>query len=173
MALNASGADSYVLCELAGTTYAVRTDDIDQLEMIGHLTPVPNAPAFVDGVTSVRGRVIPAVSLRARFGFERAPHDLRTRLVVVRSGDRVVGLIVDSAREFTTIPPNAIQPPPDGMADLSTRYLYGLAHLGDRLILVLDVAELLRITDAPSLPPSTTPSLRSPASELAMLPAMA
>ncbi len=105
MVLNASGADSYVLCELAGTTYALRSDDIEQLEMIGHLTPVPNAPAFVDGVTSVRGRVIPAISLRARFGFERVPHDLRTRLVVVRSDGRVVGLIVDSAREFAAIPP--------------------------------------------------------------------
>ena len=84
MVVNASGNDSYVLCELAGTTYALRSDDIEQLEMVGQLTPVPNAPAFVDGVTSVRGRVIPAVSLRARFGFERRPHDLRSRLVVVR-----------------------------------------------------------------------------------------
>ena len=166
MALNASGADSYVLCELAGTTYALRSDDIDQLEMVGHLTPVPNAPSFVDGVTSVRGRVIPAVSLRARFGFERAPHDLRTRLVVVRAGGRVVGLIVDNAREFAAIPPETIQPPPEGMADLSSRYLRGMAHFGDRLILILDVAELLRITDTPS------PSLSS-ASAPAILPSIA
>ena len=82
--------------------------------MVGQLTPVPNAPPFVDGVTSVRGRVIPAVSLRARFGFERVPHDLRTRLVVVRAGGRVVGLIVDNAREFAAIPATSIQPPPDG-----------------------------------------------------------
>lgn len=160
MALNASGADSYVLCELAGTSYALRSDDIEQLEMVGQLTPVPNAAPFVDGVTAVRGRVIPAVSLRARFGFERAPHDLRTRLVVVRSRDRVVGLIVDNAREFTTLPPDSIQPPPDGMADLSSKYLRGVAHLGDRLILVLDVAELLHVTDAPPSPlRSAAPSM--------------
>ena len=149
MVLNASGADSYVLCGLGGTTYALRSDDIEQLEMVGQLTPVPNAPPFVDGVTSVRGRVIPAVSLRARFGFERVPHDLRSRLVVVRSEGRVVGLIVDSAREFASIAEADIHPPPDGMADLSTRYLRGTAHLGERLVLVLDVAELLRVTDAP------------------------
>lgn len=156
MVLNASGADSYVLCELAGTTYALRSDDIEQLEMVGQLTPVPNAPEFVDGLTSVRGRVIPAVSLRARFGFARAPHDLRSRLIVVRSDSRVVGLIVDNAREFAAIPPGEIQPPPEGMADLSGRYLRGMAHVGERLVLILDVSELLRVTDAPqpALPPA-------------------
>src|ERR1700712_2728200 len=106
MAVNASGPHSYILCELAGTTYALRSDDIEQLEMIGQLTPVPNAPQFVDGITSVRGKVVPAVSMRARFGFERRPHDLRTRLVIVRSGARSVGLIVDNAREFAAILPH-------------------------------------------------------------------
>jgi purine-binding chemotaxis protein CheW len=155
MGVNASGADSYVLCELAGATYALRSDDIEQLEMVGQLTPVPNAPSFVDGITAVRGRVIPAVSLRARFGFERAVHDLRSRLIVVRSGGRSVGLIVDNAREFAAIPPESIQPPPDGLADLSTRYLRGMAHLGERLVLILDVSELLRVSETPTSGPTS------------------
>jgi purine-binding chemotaxis protein CheW len=149
VAVIASGNDSYVLCELAGTTYALRSDDIEQLEMVGKLTPVPNAPAFVDGVTSVRGRVIPAVSLRARFGFDRTPHDLRSRLVIVRAHGRSVGLIVDNAREFAAIPTDAIQPPPEGLSELSGQYLRGMAHLGERLVLILDVPELLRGTEAP------------------------
>ena len=153
MGVNASGADSYVLCELAGATYALRSDDIEQLEMVGQLTAVPNAPAFVDGVTSVRGRVIPAVSLRARFGFDRAPHDLRSRLIVVRAGGRSVGLIVDSAREFAGIPAGSIQPPPEGLADMSSRYLRGMAHIGERLVLILDVAELLRTSEASAVLP--------------------
>ena len=163
MVLNASGDNSYVLCELAGTTYALRSDDIEQLEMVGQLTPVPNAPPFVDGVVSVRGRVMPAISLRARFGFERQSHDLRSRLVIVRSEGRAVGLIVDSAREFAAIPAGAIQPVPEGIIELSSRYLRGLAHLGERLVLVLDVAELLRVTEStpqlPSLPTETLPTL--------------
>lgn len=147
MVVRASGSDSYVLCELAGTTYALRSDDIEQLEMVGQLTPVPNSPTFVDGLTSVRGRVIPAVSLRARFGFERAAADLRTRLVIIRSNGRSVGLIVDSAREFATIPEGAIQPPPEGLSEMTSRYLRGMAHLGERLVLILDVVELLNMTD--------------------------
>lgn len=160
MVLNASGADSYILCELAGTTYALRSDDIEQLEMVGQLTPVPNAPPFVDGVTSVRGRVIPAISLRARFGFERRAHDLRSRLIVVRSDARSVGLIVDNAREFAAIPEGSIQPPPEGLVEMSTRYLRGVAHMGDRLVLVLDVSELLRVTDsAVALSNETLPAI--------------
>lgn len=147
-----TGSDSYILFELAGSTYALRSDDIQQLEMVSEPTPVPNAPPFVDGVLSVRGQVMPAVNLRARFGFPRAPVDLRSRLLIVRAGGRTVGLIVDSAREFATIPPESIVPPPEGMHPISGRYLRGLAQRGERLILVLDAAELLH------LEPSTTPA---------------
>ncbi|MEP7065614.1 MAG: chemotaxis protein CheW [Gemmatimonadota bacterium] len=139
----ASGSDSYVLCELAGAMYAVSSDDIEQLDMVTDATPVPNAPEFVDGVVSIRGQVIPAVSLRARFGFPRAPHDVRSRLVVVRAGARVVGLVVDSAREFAVITSDSVKPLPEGIGGLSGRYLRGVAHKGDRLLLILDVRELL------------------------------
>ena len=140
---HAGGSDSYVLFELAGATYALRSDDIQQLEMVTPPTPVPNAPAYVDGVVSVRGQVIPAVSLRARFGFPRAGHDVRTRLVIVRTRGRTVGLIVDGAREFASIPPDAIKPLPEGIGGLSGRYLRGIAQKGDRLMLIVDAAELL------------------------------
>jgi purine-binding chemotaxis protein CheW len=139
----AGGADSYILFELAGATYALRSDDIQQLEMVAEPTPVPNAPPFVEGVVSVRGQVIPVMSLRARFGFPRTPHDVRSRLIVLHQQGRTVGLTVDSAREFATIPADSIQPPPEGVSGLSGRYLRGLAHRGERLVLVIDAAELL------------------------------
>lgn len=143
MVLSASGTDSYVLFELAGATYAIRSDDIQQLEMVAAPTPVPNAPAWVDGVVSVRGHVIPAVSLRARFGFPRVESDARSRLLIVRTGGRTVGLIVDSAREFASIPPDTIKPLPEGIGGLSGRYLRGVAQKSERLLLIIDVAELL------------------------------
>lgn len=158
MAWLTSGSDSYILFELAGTTYALRSDDIVQLEMVGRLTPVPNAPSFVEGVISLRGQVIPAVSLRARFGFPAVPYDVRSRLIVVRGEGRTVGLLVDSAREFATIPADSILPPPDGVAGMSGPYLRGLAHLGERLVLVLDVVELLDARVHPMLLPADASS---------------
>ena len=145
MGVQAAGTDSYILFELAGATYALRSDDIQQLEMVSEPTPVPNAPPFVAGVVSVRGQVIPVMSLRARFGFPHAPHDVRSRLIVLNQRGRSVGLIVDSAREFANIAPDEILPPPEGLADLSGRYLKGLAHRGDRLVLVIEAAELLNV----------------------------
>jgi purine-binding chemotaxis protein CheW len=150
MPTHASGSDSYVLFELAGATYALRSDDVQQLEMVGTPTPVPNAPPFVDGVVSVRGQVVPAVSLRARFGFPRAEYDVRSRLVIVRMHGRTVGLIVDSAREFATISPDDIKPLPEGIGTLSGEYLRGVAHRGDRLLLIVDVSVLLAADPDPT-----------------------
>ena len=136
-------AEPYVLFELAGTAYAVHSAAVQRMEMVEHVTPVPNAPPFVDGVVFSRGRVVPAINLRCRFGFDRAPYDLKTRLIVVTHADRAVGLIVDSAREFVTIAADAIQPPPDGLAGTSGNYLGGIATVADRVILILDVAGVL------------------------------
>jgi purine-binding chemotaxis protein CheW len=139
-------AEAFILFELAGTQYALRSRDIQQLEMLNPVTPVPNAPAFVEGVVAVRGHVIPAINLRARFGFPRKTADLRSRLLVVKTGDREIGMIVDSAREFISITPDMVQPPPEGIGGLSGRYLEGIAHVGERLVLILDAQQII---DAP------------------------
>lgn len=149
MTTTPNDSDSYVLFELAGATYALPSRQIQQLEMVATPTPVPNAPPFVDGVVSARGQVIPAVSLRARFGFPRIEHDLRSRLVIVRAYGRTVGLIVDSAREFANIAPEDIKPLPDGIGGTSGRYLRGIAQKGERLLLIIDVRELLETGDQP------------------------
>ncbi len=138
------GADKFIVFALAGTDYGLRSRDVLHIEMIGRVTPVPNASPFIDGIVFSRGAVVPVVNLRARFGFERAPFDARTRLLVVGVNDRRVGLLVDSAREFITIPAAGIQPPHDAIAGPSGRYLEGVATIGQRMVLVLDVAEVLK-----------------------------
>lgn len=137
----------FILFELAGTTYAVASRVVQQMEMIERVTPVPNAPTFVDGVVFARGQVIPAVNLRARFGFERIAYDLKTRLIVLSAGGRTVGLVVDSAREYLAVPADAIQPPPEAVSGLSGKYLEGIANVGGRLLLILDVNEILNFSD--------------------------
>lgn len=158
-------SETYILFELAGSTYALPSREIEQLEMVSAVTPVPNAPPFVDGVVSVRGQVIPVVNLRPRFGFPRAPVDTRSRLVVVRVGGRTIGIVVDSAREFATISEDDVQPPPEGLVGMNGRYLAGLAHLGERLVLVLDAANLFD-PDAVQLATPTTSVPPSGAGEL-------
>jgi purine-binding chemotaxis protein CheW len=141
---------AYVLFELAGTAYALPSDAVLRMEMVEAVTPVPNAPPFVDGVVFSRGRVVPAVNLRRRFGFDKVPYDVRTRLIVAGHADRVVGLIVDSAREFVKIPADAIQPPPEAMGGTSGHYLAGIATIDDKVILIIDVGEVLNYAGGPT-----------------------
>ena len=142
------GIGSYILFTVAGTTYALTSGEVRHMEMIEDITRVPNAPGFIDGVVFSRGQVVPVVNLRARFGFERTAVDLRSRLIVVQSAGRLIGLVVDAAREFVSIPPDAIQPPNDALAGMSGRYVEGIASMGDRLILVLSLDRILNFAEA-------------------------
>ena len=142
------GIGSYILFTVAATTYALPSAEVRHIEMLEEITRVPNAPSFVDGVVFSRGQVVPVVNLRARFGFERMPFDLKTRLVVVQAGTRLIGLVADSAREFVSIPPEAIQPPNDALAGMSGRYVDGIATVRDRLILVLNLDRILNFDEA-------------------------
>lgn len=137
------GREKFILFTLAGTDYGLRSQDVLHVEMVDRVTPVPNAAPFIEGVVFSRGAVVPVVNLRARFGFDRAPFDVRTRLLVVGGDSRRVGLLVDSAREFITIPAGTIHPPQEAITGLSGRYLEGVATIGQRIILVLNVTEVL------------------------------
>jgi len=140
-----ANTETYILFELAGTTYGICSKSVQQMEMIEHITPLPNAPPSVEGVVFTRGQVIPAINLRTRFGFEKAAYTARTRLIVTSHNGRVVGLIVDSAREFLAIPKDKIQPPPESIAGLSGKYLQGIVTLDDRIVLVVELDELVSI----------------------------
>jgi chemotaxis signal transduction protein len=144
---NSNPSESFVLFELAGKTCGVRSRVVQSVEMVEHVTAVPNALPFVEGVTLTRGHVIPSVNLRIRLGFPRIPIDVRARMLVVRSNGRTAGMLVDGAREFISIPAAAIQPPretdhPENRG-FSPRYLEGIATLGNRNVLILNVEEVL------------------------------
>ena len=138
-------AETYILFELAGSAYGVRSKDVLHIDMLEHITPVPNTSPAVDGVVFSRGQVIPALNLRARFGFPRVAHTPRTRLMFLRSEQRTVALIVDSAREFRSIPTDSIRPIEQTLTGVNENYVKGVAMVADRLVLLLDVAAVLQI----------------------------
>lgn len=136
-------AEAYIVFSVAGTHYALASSAVKHMEMVEGVTRVPNAPEHVDGVVFSRGQVVPALNLRVRFGFERTAYDLRSRLIVVQSGERNLGLIVDEAREFVRIQSSAIQPPQEAMAGLDGDYVSGIVSLDGRLIVMLDLDRLM------------------------------
>src|ERR1700761_6895760 len=102
--------ESYVLFELAGSVYGIPSQSVRHIEMLEHITLVPNANPAIEGVVFSRGQVIPALNLRVRFGFPKEKNSLRTRIVFATVHDRTVGLIVDTAREFRNLPVESIGP---------------------------------------------------------------
>lgn len=147
MSQNDATKENFILFELNSTTYAVKSLMVKQMEMLDQITPVPNAPDYIDGIVFSRGQVIPVLNLRKRFGFETIPFNLSTRLIVVQNKERLVGLVVDSAREFISIQTETIQPPPEYISGLSGKYLDGIATLDKRILLILDLESIMQITD--------------------------
>lgn len=142
------GEESFIVFQIAGVQYAIRSKFVQQLEMVENITPVPNLPPYIDGVMLSRGKVIPVVNMRVRFGLEKIPYDLKTRIIVVNINNRTIGIIVDSAREYLTIPQEKIQPVSESFPDTSSRFLEGTVNLEGRLILILNLEEILKTSSS-------------------------
>ena len=107
------------------------------------ITKVPKAPDFVEGVINLRGKVIPIIDLRKRFGIATREHDKNTRIIVIEINNMIVGFVVDSVSEVLRIPANTVEPPPPVVAGLESEYISGVGKLEDRLLILLDLDRLL------------------------------
>ena len=153
--------ESLVLFELAGSLYGIPSRSVRHIEMFESLTLVPNAHPAIDGVVFSRGEVIPALNLRARFGFPRIENTVRTRIVFATVHDRTVGLIVDTAREFRNVAAGAIGPIESTLTGINGKYLKATTKVGDRLVLILDLEAVLNVDDV-QLPPAADHSVGKP-----------
>ncbi|GAB7078464.1 chemotaxis protein CheW [Megalodesulfovibrio paquesii] len=107
------------------------------------ITKVPRAPEFVEGVINLRGKVIPILDLRKRFGLSSREHDKHTRIIVIEINNMIVGFVVDSVSEVLRIPASTVEPPPPVVAGLESEYISGVGKLEDRLLILLDLDRLL------------------------------
>lgn len=136
-------SELYVICRIAGTEYGIAGCDVMQMESYAGATSVPGAPSHVIGLVQVRQRVVPLIDVRARLGMARIDPTPESRIVVLRLGERLIGLLVDSAREVATIAPEQFREPPDLVTRQSAGFVRSVAQLGDRIILLLDNAKLV------------------------------
>jgi purine-binding chemotaxis protein CheW len=134
---------SYILFDVAGTTYGINIKYVSQLEMVGNITPVPNTPEFLEGVMFSRGKVIPVINLRMRLGYERIQYDFRTRVIVANYKERNVGLIADTAKEYVSLPADSIEPAPEFIRNKGASYVEGVTRINDRTVLIFNIEEIL------------------------------
>lgn len=133
----------HVVFHVADAEYALAAADVLQMESYSGATAVPGTLPYVAGVILVRGRVVPVIDLRARFGLPIVAQTLDSRVVVVESKDRTVGLLVDSAREVIKLEADQLHPPPRVMAEGDEVFVKAVAHVGKRLIVLLDFAKVI------------------------------
>ncbi len=133
----------HVVFKVGASEYALSTEFVLQMESYAGATGVPGVPDWVAGIVQVRGRVLPVVDLRARFGLPAQAAGLDTRLVVGQAGQRTVALLVDSAREVLKLDAAQIEPPPRVIADEARGFVNGVARLGQRLVMVIDFAKVI------------------------------
>lgn len=143
--------EPFILFKVAGTIYAVRSSQVQSVEMVEKITHVPNTPEFVEGVVYLRGQVVPVVNLRRRFKFDVIPYDLRSRLVVIGLDVRTIALAVDEAREFARLDPDSILPPPETLSGPDVRYLEGVISTDRGLLLVIRLSELFNFEEKAAL----------------------
>jgi purine-binding chemotaxis protein CheW len=133
----------HVMFRVAGADYVLPSDTVLQMESFTGATPLPPAPAIVAGIVQIRGRVVPVVDLRVRFGYASSALGLDNRVIVGQHGDRVVGLLVDSAREVVKVSASQLKPPPSLLDYHATGFVKAVAQLGPRLVMLVDFAKVI------------------------------
>jgi len=127
---------------------------------VPEITAVPDAPAYMEGVINLRGKIVTVLDLRKRFGKSASPLHRRSRILVVEHKGRLAGMIVDEASEVLKIPASDIEPAPGMMQEGGLDCVTGLGKYNGRLIILLDVGKVLdfRQNNIPDTATETTAS---------------
>lgn len=135
--------EQVVVFDLAGESYGVEISHVQEIIRPPAITVVPRSPEYVEGVINLRGRVIPVINLRKRFGLPHAEQDRAARIVVLELSGHTMGAAVDAVSEVLRIASTAVEPPGATLTGPETAHLRGIAKLEERLIILLDLDRIL------------------------------
>lgn len=127
--------------------FGVNILKVQEINRTMEITKVPRAPNFVEGVINLRGKVIPIIDLRSRFGLASKPEDKDTRIIVIEINNVIVGFVVDAVSEVLRIPASTVEPPPPVVAGVESDYISAVGKLKDRLLIMLDLDKILTTED--------------------------
>jgi purine-binding chemotaxis protein CheW len=132
-----------VIFELGAENYGVEISTVEGIIKMQDLTHIPHAPSFVEGVTNLRGAVLPVIDLRRRFELPVVERTRETRIVVTNMNDIKIGMIVDAVSEVLTISDALIEPTPPIVSNGKAEFIHGIVKLGERLVILLDLGRVL------------------------------
>ncbi len=170
MAKYTQGLSPWIILRVDRLEYALHIDVIVEVIRMVAVRPLPDAYPWIAGIMNIRGRGVPVMDLRKRLGMPAMPYMPNMIIVVIEVEGHPLGLIVDQAVEFLSIPPETIRPPDRVSGDASI--LSGVAHAGERLILILDPRCLVALESRNNqLPaPESRNLLAAPAAQSRLMP---
>ena len=136
-----------VVFELETESYGVDITAIESIIKMQEITKLPHAPAFMEGITNLRGAIVPVLDLRKRFGMDRREPTRDTRIVIANMRGTKVGLIVDAVSQVIRIPEDAIEPPPQMSVTVNSAFIKSVAKLENELIILLDLDRVLNFEE--------------------------
>jgi purine-binding chemotaxis protein CheW len=140
-------AGKYLTFVIGKEEFGVGVLKVREIMGIQDITAVPQTPAYLRGVINLRGKVIPVIDLRLKFGLPSVEYTQRTCIIVVqvKSGAAVLlmGIVVDEVSEVITMAPGDIEDTPDFGANVATNYILGMAKIKDKVKILLDINEVL------------------------------
>jgi purine-binding chemotaxis protein CheW len=136
-------AHKYLTFALADEQYGIKIVHVVEIIGMQRVTPVPEVPAYIRGVINLRGKVIPVVDMRLRFGLPARDYDDRTCIIVVSDHGATLGLVVDTVSEVDYIPESDISPPIELNEKATRRYVTGLGKVGAQVKILLDAEKML------------------------------
>ena len=131
--------------ETESTTYeyGFPIEQVHEITRPGNTVKLPGTPPFVEGITNLRGEVIPIVDFKKRFGLGSTVANDTTRVIVVNMGSKKCGVIVDDVLEIVPVPPESLEEAPAVAGGVGSRFIIGVGKVGERLIIALDVVKVL------------------------------
>jgi purine-binding chemotaxis protein CheW len=133
----------WVTFRLAGETYGVNVMQVQEVLRYSEIAPVPGAPAYVLGIINLRGNVVTVIDTRHRFGLEPGEVTENTRIVIIEADSHVIGILVDSVAEVVYLRQSEIETAPNVGNDESAKFIQGVCHKNDELLILIELDKLL------------------------------
>jgi purine-binding chemotaxis protein CheW len=132
-----------VIFELGSEIYGLDIATVHEIIRMQPITKVPKAPAYVEGVINLRGKVIPVLDMGKRFGMKKADDTKNNRIVIINIRDKTLGIIVDAVTEVLRIPVDSIETVSDIITTGNSDYLQGIAKMNEKMVILLELEKLL------------------------------
>jgi len=133
----------FLVFTLGDEEYGIDILKVQEIRGYDQVTRIANTPAFIKGVTNLRGVIVPIIDLRIKFAQPGVEYNDNTVVIVLNLEHRVVGIVVDGVSDVLSLTQEQIRPAPEFAVTMSTEYLTGLGALGDRMLILVDIEKLL------------------------------